>query len=154
MKPKSKKKQLKTKSVPKRVKRPSREQADLTELTLKTLTKTSSTHAIFLVRQGLTRRTEQFIALAKSSSDALHFCRHFLTPKYCAENQRQSLRYDLGDETPKVNFTNDHLLIKGIDFKRTEMGRTNQNPLWYLVIAQVSIVHKTKARKKAKNAKK
>ena len=126
----------------------SKDQAGLTNMALKSLTKTSSIHAIFLVRQGLTRRTEQFIAIAKNQGDAEHFCRNFLTPKYCAENSRQSLRYDLGDETPSVNKTGSHLLIKGIDFKRTEMGRTNQNPLWYLVIAQVSIVHRIKNRRK------
>ena len=38
-------------------------------------------------------------------------------------------RYDLGDKTAKVNSSDSHLLIKGIDFRRTEMGRTNQNPL-------------------------
>ncbi len=129
-----------------------KDQVGLTKLALKALTKTSSIHAIFLVRQGLTRRTEQFITLAKTQEDGLNFCRNFITPKFCAENSRESLRYDLGDGTPKVNYSGNHLLVKGIDFNRTEMGRTNQNPLWYLVIAQVSIVHKSK--KGAKSVKK
>ena len=131
----------------------SKDQQALLNKAMLGLTKTSSIHTIFLVRQGLTRRTEQFIAIAKNQGDAEHFCRNFLTPKYCAENQRQSLRYDTGDTTPSVNKTGSHLLIKGVDFKRTEMGRTNQNPLWYLVIAQVSIVHRAKSPKAKKTPK-
>lgn len=117
----------------------------LPNVVTKALTKNSTLQGIFLVRQGLRARTEQYITLANSKEDALWFCRNFLTPKYCRENESHSLHFynPKVDKTLKVNSDRNHLLIKGEDFDRRELGRTNQDPLWYLNIATLTVVKKT-----------
>jgi hypothetical protein len=134
----NKKQNLRPKGVPSLNKK----QKELDKFALKALTTTSEIHGIWLVRQGLRSRSEQYIAIALNRDNAIAYCRLTLTPRYCRENLKESLVLDKGDETLKVNYgnNNNQLLIKGIDFSRQETGRTNQNPLWYWVVAPVPIV--------------
>lgn len=129
---------------PKNKSSPSKKQNALSDLVKNALTKVESLFGVFLVRQALRARTEQFITVALTRDDAIWFCRNYLTPKYCNENNKSSLKFfnPVKDETLRVNSDNDHLLIKGIDFNRREAGRTNQDPLWYLNIAEITIVNK------------
>lgn len=130
-----------------RRKPPATKQKDLLDLSKQALTKLSKNiYGIFLVRQGLRSRSEQFMAIAASHKLAVDFCRNTLTPKYCADNRKNSLLYydKKTKETIDVVYDQDHLMIKGVDFVRTEEGRTNGNPLWYWNVAQVHIVHQNK----------
>ena len=123
----------------------SKKQKELDKLTVKVLTTKSKLYGIWLVRQGLRARTEQYIAVAKNKDIAVKFCRHYLTPKYWSENEKLSLRLIIDNSAKlKVNYGKNQLLIKGIDFTRQEEGRTNQNPLWYWVVAPVPIVNNLK----------
>lgn len=118
-----------------------KKQKELNEGTVETLTTKSNLYGIWLVRQGLRMRSEQYLAVAESEKDAKQFCRLFHTPLYCRENNSKSLGLSVeNSKINKVNYDNSHLLIKGIDFNRRETGRTNQSPLWYLVIAPIPIV--------------
>jgi len=121
-----------------------KKQKGLDKLILEALTKLTHIYGIFLVRQGLKARTEQIVTLAITREDAEFFCRNYLTPKYCRENESTSLKFynPASDETLRLNHDSNHLMIKGIDFNRREPGRTNQNPLWYLNIAEITIVNK------------
>lgn len=124
-----------------------KKQAGLTEVAMRAFTKLdNSIHGIWLVRQGLRSRSEQYIAIAKNRKDAIEFCRNFLTPKYCRENEKSSLGLvnDGGDKINRVTYSTNTLLIKGVDFTRKDPGRTNQNPLWYWVIAPAPIVEMSK----------
>lgn len=122
----------------------SKKQQGLSKVVLSALAQLSSIYGIFLVRQGLKARTEQIITLAITRGDAEWFCRNYLTPKFCRENESLSLKFHNPetDESLNVNKDSNHLMIKGIDFNRRESGRTNQNPLWYLNIAEITIVNK------------
>lgn len=144
----------KTKKKPTRKVSPSKKQSDLLNGSVKSFGQPSNIQpsnivSIFLVRQGLRGRTEQIVALADNESTAIEFCRTTLMPKYCNENTKNSLR-TLGKdgESLNVNKSNDQLLIKRIDFVRTEEGRTNANPLWYWNIAKMTIINKHSFNKK------
>lgn len=123
----------------------SAKQKDLLALAKESLTKPSKNiYGVFLVRQGLRSRSEQFMAIALSHKLAVEFCRNTLTPKYCKDCEKQSLHYiGKSGETISTIFDHDHLMIKGIDFVRTEEGRTNSNPLWYWNVANINVVHST-----------
>ena len=128
-----------------RRKSPDAKQKDLVALSVEALTKKSKNiYGIFLVRQGLRSRSEQFMAIAVSHKLAVEFCRNTLTPKYCKDCEKQSLHYiGKGNERLSTIYDQDHLMIKGLDFVRTEEGRTNSNPLWYWNIANINVVHST-----------
>jgi len=134
------------KKLQSRRKSPDSKQKDLLELSKQALTKPSKNiYGVFLIRQGLRSRSEQFMALALSHKLAVEFCRHTLTPLYCKENQKKSLHYydPKQKKTIDVVYDQDHLMIKGLDFVRTEEGRTNSNPIWYWNIANINVVHST-----------
>jgi len=133
------------KKLKSRRKSPDSKQKDLLELSKQVLTKPSKNiYGIFLVRQGLRSRSEQFMAIAVSHKLAVDFCRNTLTPKYCKDCEKQSLHYiGKGKERLNTVYDQDHLMIKGLDFVRTEEGRTNSNPLWYWNIANINVVHST-----------
>ena len=134
------------KKLQSRRKSPQAKQEALLDISKQALTEMShNIRGIFLVRQGLRSRSEQFMAIAANQKQAEMFCRNTLTPRYCKENEKQSLHFISGrNKKLKVIYNNDHLLIKAIDFVRTEEGRTNCNPLWYWVIAAIHIVHEIK----------
>jgi len=111
-------------------------QAQLMQLALKTIKRTGIVYGIWLVRQGLRARSEQFITIAVNRKDAVKFCKKVYTHKYCADNNKNALIYP----GTKVNAGNDHLLIKGEDFSRQDQGRVNSNPLWFWVIAPTKII--------------
>lgn len=120
-----------------------KKQADLLNGSIKSFGKLSNIVGIFLVRQGLRGRTEQFTTLAVDEQTAIEFCRLTLMPKLCSENTKLSMHTIGKDGEPlTVNKSNDLLLIKRIDFVRTEEGRTNSNPLWYWNIAKLTIITK------------
>lgn len=121
-------------------------QKKLIDLAIRSNTRLANNiYGIFLVRQGLRQRSEQFMAIAMGHGQAVNFCRNTLTPKYCNENSKNSLHFiDNGNEYLKVNFDNSRLMIKGLDFVRTEEGRSNNNPLWYWNIAKINIVRNQK----------
>lgn len=126
---------------PARSKSKAKGQKALLNLSKKIFTEPAEIYGVFLIRQGLKGRTEQFVTLAKDHDTAVAFCRTTLMPKYCSENQKQSMHTLGKDNEPlQVNHTNDKLLIKTTDFVRTEEGRTNSNPLWYWNIAKLTVI--------------
>jgi len=126
----------KTSSKAHRAPSAAQKQKALMELALKTIKRTGTVYGVWLVRQGLRSRSEQFITIAVDKASAKTFCRKVLTHKYCSDNNANALVYP----GIKVNMGNDHLLIKGEDFSRQEQGRVNSNPLWYWVIAPTKII--------------
>ena len=97
-------------------------------------------YGVFLVRQGLRARSEQFMAIAVSYIQAVRFCRNTLTPKYCKDNEKLSLHFESNGQKLSVNYSPSQLMIKGADFVRTEEGRTNSNPLWYWNVAKINVI--------------
>jgi hypothetical protein len=97
---------------------------------------------IFLVRQGLRARSEQFIGIAKDRASAIQFCRHTTMTKCYSDNIKYSIHTvdTKTEEDLNVNFATDKLLIKGIDFSRRDEGRINSNPLWYWNISDVTFI--------------
>ena len=131
----------KSKTRKRNVKSKAKEQQKLINLSKQVFSEPKDIFGVFLIRQGLKGRTEQFTTLAISEEVAVAFCRNTLMPKYCASNQKESMHTLGKDNEPlRVNYTNDLLLIKRIDFVRTEEGRTNSNPLWYWNIAKLTII--------------
>lgn len=102
---------------------------------------TKNIYAIFLVRQGLRSRSEQFITLADAKEVAITFCRTTLTPKYCKENL-DSIRTGPDESKLPVTYDRNLLLIKNIDFSRKEFGRINSSPLWYWNVTEISVLTK------------
>lgn len=94
---------------------------------------------IFLVRQGLRARSEQFIGIAINRLEATKFCRSTTMAKCYSDNIKNSIHTtdSKTGESLNVNFETDKLLIKGIDFTRKDEGRINSNPLWYWNISDV-----------------
>lgn len=120
-----------------------KQQAGLLKLSLESFGQLSSIVAIFLVRQGLKGRNEQITALAEDEETAVKFCRTTLMPQLCKKNEKESVATIGKDgEYLAVNKSNDLLLIKRIDFVRTEEGRTSANPVWYWNIAKMTIITK------------
>lgn len=120
-----------------------KKQGELTSATVRVLSEVTTLFGIWLVRQGLRMRSEQYLVVAETREDAEQFCRHYSTPLYCRQNLNHSLGLKVGQKrVNRVNYDKDHLLIKGIDFDRRETGRTNQSPLWYLVIAPIPVARK------------
>lgn len=137
---------LKTSNVRKPLNKVSKakKQRDLINGSISRFGRKSDIYGIFLIRQGLRVRSEQFVALAHSLEDAKAFCRNTLTPKLCSENIKSSLRtVNQKGELLLVNFSKDQLLIKTQDFVRKEEGRVNSNPLWYWNIALLTIIKHT-----------
>lgn len=120
---------------------PTAKQKKLIDLSIKSNTKVAhNIYGVFLVRQGLRARSEQFMGIAISYTQATKFCRSTLTPKYCSDNEKVSLHFVTNDERIRVNYSNDLLMIKGLDFVRTEQGRMNANPTWYWNIAKINVI--------------
>lgn len=97
--------------------------------------------SIFLVRQGLRGRTEQFIGVTFDRDVAIDFCRTTKMEKNARENEKLSLLVvnPSTKENYDVNYAKDLLLIKGIDFTRRDEGRVNSCPLWYWNIAEITV---------------
>lgn len=118
-----------------------KKQQDLIQGSINRFGRKSDVYGIFLIRQGLRVRSEQFVTLAHSFKEAQAFCRNTLTPKLCNENVKSSLRtINHKGELLLVNFSNNKLLIKTQDFVRKEEGRVNSNPLWYWNIALLTVL--------------
>lgn len=131
----------KKKKVVKQRVSPTQKQKKLIDISLKFNTRQADhIYGVFLVRQGLRQRSEQFMAIAISYIQAIRFCRNTLTPKYCNENERDSLHFVSNGKRLMVNYSKDLLMIKGVDFIRQEEGRTNDNPLWYWNVVKVNII--------------
>ena len=115
-------------------------------------------YVIFLIKQELHKRTEQFFGVKRTQSDATYFCRHMITPKECQENIKYGNFYipvsdeegvvaeiPVNFEAPELGLKSDtiptegKLLIKGIDFTRKDEGRSNNNPRWYWNIAHIQL---------------
>ncbi len=120
---------------------PTTKQKKLIDLSTSFNTKlVNNIYGVFLVRQGLRSRSEQFMAIATSYVQAIRFCRNTLTPKYCTDNDKQSLHFLNKKEQLDVNYSKNQLMVKGADFVRTQEGRTNSNPLWYWNVARINII--------------
>ena len=103
-----------------------------------------STNVVFLVKQSTDKRTEFFIDLFSTPVKALDYCRRTSFKMQCRQNITYGAHYmvnykaktELGVNYDDANF---RLLVKGIDFDRREVGRTNNNPRWYLHITKLPI---------------
>lgn len=93
-------------------------------------------YAIFLVKQDLTKRTEQFMAIKGSHKEAIAYARAMEYPKLCNEN----IKYGANFKNIATIYSVNQLLIKNIDFNRRDEGRANNNPRWYWNIASVKVI--------------
>lgn len=111
--------------------------------------------AIFLIRQGVRVRSEQFIGIADCHTTAVEFCRNTLMPQAYSDNQKKAIHFrgNNGEPLAVNGKTSDTLLIKGIDFSRKEEGRINSNPLWFWNIVEVTVFKSPKSLTKTDNAK-
>lgn len=111
--------------------------------------------AIFLIRQGIRVRSEQFTGIADCRSTAIEFCRNTLMPQAYSDNQKKAIHYqsESGEALAVNGEIRDTLLIKGIDFTRKEEGRINSNPLWFWNIVDVTVFKSLKSLTKTDNTK-
>ncbi len=105
---------------------------------------TKTAVVVFLVKQTTPTRTEHFLDIFSTEGKALDYCRRTSFKMQCRQNLTFSAHYTVNKRTGlelAVNYddANFRLLIKGVDFVRTEIGRTNNNPRWYLHIAKLPI---------------
>lgn len=134
-----------------RVQSKSQKQTKMIQLnvTNKQQTSKQTTWCIFLVRQGLRARSEQFIGIARDRAAAIQFCRDTTMTKCYSDNIKNSIHtMNALGENLDVNFATDRLLIKGIDFTRRDEGRINSNPLWYWNISEVVFLTHSKTKEK------
>lgn len=103
---------------------------------------------VFLIKQELNVRKEQFFAVRGTEAEAIEFCRNLDMTPYCKQNTHYSAHFTatVVNKTTNeselvqipVNYDNTHLLIKATDFSRADEGRTNNNPRWYWNISGIN----------------
>jgi len=101
-------------------------------------------YVLFLVKQTTGNRSEHLLDLFSTAHKALDYCRRTSFKMQCRQNITYCSHYTINKRTKielAVNYDNANfkLLVKGIDFDRREIGRTNNNPRWYLHITTLPI---------------